>query len=108
MPNPSWLLSPSEASAFLARLAALPPAADYSFAGNLGYRGFVVEIAPGSTVRLQNGIVRRSVGSSVEYLADPGRSLERFLLDSGRPMLSTAVLAEVSRSLPPPDDPTPP
>jgi hypothetical protein len=103
MPNPTWALSPSAGSAFLARLAALPPAAEYSFPGNLGYRGFVVEIAPGSTARLQNGVVRRSVGDSVNYLADPGRSLERFLLDSGRSVLSPEVLATVSRHLPPPD-----
>lgn len=98
-PNPTWSLDPAQREELLGRLAALaegaPPAAD---APGLGYRGVEVgaapcEASPFDTVRAAGGAIEVQPGS--RRLVDPGRALERWLIESGAPHLPAAAHAEL-------------
>ncbi|HVM81025.1 MAG TPA: hypothetical protein VMU06_18535 [Stellaceae bacterium] len=98
-PNPHWQLGAAEIAEFERRLAALPALA----AGGttplepLGYRGFSIggRAAP---VHVFHGVVM--IGP--QAFSDPGRGLERWLLDSGRgsidPTLAGHVALEIGSS----------
>lgn len=77
-PNPEWQLDEAAAGEVRRRLVALRPsptrAADPP---GLGYRGFTCT-DPGDTWRVFKGTVIRRT----DVLADPGMTIERFLLDS--------------------------
>ena len=103
MPNPRWTLTRAEADHLVERLAALPRAPARSWQGNLGYRGFVVQLAQGpdaQSARIQAGTAHiASPGTSV-YAHDAHRELERWLLDTGRPHLKDEVFQAAARELP--------
>ena len=44
MPNPTWVLTDAEADSFVKQLAAAPPGPATELSGNLGYRGFIVQV----------------------------------------------------------------
>ena len=100
-PNPTWTLSSSDAALFLQKTAALPRVPPRRRSTNLGYRFFIVRVMQGkeTSVRLvQNGIVELSRGGTTLFGRDH-RSLERGLLQSGRPVLKNDLASLVEREL---------
>jgi hypothetical protein len=107
-PNPAWILSDVDGRTFLERVDALPVTSARELSGNLGYRGFVVEIsgeADNMRVQVQNGIVRVSSSTAEIFRTDRNRDLERWLLQSGKPFLDSKLLriveSEFQRGIPP-------
>ena len=101
-PNPTWTLTDRETEALIERLARLPPAKASTLMGNLGYRGFIVYVTPEldpQLIRVQAGIVEISGGASSSYRRDRGRSLERWLLNTGRPFVKKELLQAVENAL---------
>jgi hypothetical protein len=95
-PNPEWTLTPAESAEFERRLAALSPVS-VAPAGRtqpLGYRGFEVRGRP-MLVRVFHG---EAVNGGLA-LVDPGRGLERWLLDSGRGNLDPNLAAYVDSQI---------
>jgi hypothetical protein len=97
-PDPSWTLSGAEGAAVEQLIETLPP----GFAmvmGGLGYRGFTVTSGVRTFVAYL-GAVSVTIGSGPTTLrADPGRTVERLLLETGRLHLAASEIAEVERSL---------
>ncbi|KMO29930.1 hypothetical protein VQ02_28910 [Methylobacterium variabile] len=85
-PNPRFPLSPAAAAELERRLDALPPAAaGAATRDGLGYRG--LRVAPGgrfADVFVSAGVVelRDRAGRTLSR-ADPGRRLERWLIEDG-------------------------
>jgi hypothetical protein len=85
--NPHGQLSPQEAGAFEAMVAELP-AGTVSERGGLGYQGFMVRrqgTVGTNGIReliVYDGIVEVFHTNGIYYLADPERTLERWLLVS--------------------------
>jgi hypothetical protein len=100
-PNPSWTLSEAEASVFASRRSALQQTAPAPRSGALGYRGLVVELLdePGRRMYIRNGVIELSDGTSSVFFADPGRSLERWLIGTSRPALGQEVLEAIDADL---------
>jgi hypothetical protein len=103
MPNPTWTLTEADADHLVKRLAALPRAPARPWEGNLGYRGFVVQVRRGAAVqsaRIQSGTAHMSSPGTSLYAHDAGRGLERWLLHTGRPHLKDEVFQAAARELP--------
>ena len=103
-PNPTWSLDAEPTAALRSLLAALPSTPAAAPLDGLGYRGFLVELKDqtGATVeRLSayRGLVQRQPGDPSAVLLDPGRTVERFLLDSGRSQLDPALFNDVELQL---------
>jgi hypothetical protein len=100
-PNPRWELTGAEAEEFLERLRALEPTGGSTAAGDgLGYRGFIArpngEPSDGlGEIRIYGGTVLAQRGGRAERLSDPGRGLERWLLDTARGHVAEPVLSHV-------------
>jgi hypothetical protein len=91
-PNPVWILPETDAVLFLKKLAMLPKASATELSDNLGYRGFIIKVineSEESLVRIQNGTVQFSQSSTNVYYSDQNRHLERWLLNSGKPILKS-------------------
>jgi hypothetical protein len=102
VPNPTWNLSEADTTLFLQKISALPGAAPKQLANPLGYRGFIVTLRQGTEdiqARIQQGTVELTRGGATTYRADRGRELERWLLNSGRPVLKSDLLAIVENDL---------
>ncbi len=100
MPNPTWVLSNAEADSFLKQLAALPRTSARELSGNLGYRGFIVQVTQGTDTQLiciQNGTVHITKGATKVYACDKDRELERWLLNTAKPHLKTELFQIVER-----------
>ena len=97
LPDPSWELSDEEASALTALLESLPRVDGPAPSGGLGYHGFTIErLMPEGMPRVLvafEGTVSDPFSSYLSYLDDPERSVERFLLESGRGQLSAVEIA---------------
>jgi len=97
-PDPTWTLSSAEAAAVERAIEALPQTAGTPPEGGLGYHGFTV-VGGGRTLTAYQGVVSAG-GSGPQVLrSDPGRTVERLLLELGRAQLTPAEIAEVERSL---------
>lgn len=105
-PNPRWALDATQSAELARRLAALPPSAAGSLPDGLGYRGLRVAphdpAAPGERIEINAGVVQVTrVDGSVRRCADPGRTLERWLIETGRghidPALHRMVACEAAR-----------
>jgi hypothetical protein len=96
LPDPSWELSDEESTELTALLEALPRVDGSPSSGGLGYHGFFIErLTPEGMPRLLvafEGTVSDPLSSHLSYLDDPERSVERFLLDTGRDRLSEAEI----------------
>lgn len=106
-PNPSWTLPAPATADFVRLLTTLPATAPFEAAAPLGYRGFVVTWQDSSAQQaaiVQSGRVKWTSDGRSRYLVDSGRSLERWLLESGRDHLDPAVSSMVDQALgrPPP------
>jgi hypothetical protein len=99
MPNPTWVLTDAEADRFLEKLAAMPRISAAGLSGNLGYRGFILQVTQGADtqwVRIQRGIVQISNDAQI-YAGDEGRELERWVLNTGKPHLEPELFQTVER-----------
>jgi hypothetical protein len=100
MPNPAWVLTPAEAENFRTKLAGLRQATQRSLSGNLGYRGFILQIQTGTSsriVRVQRGMVQISDGTIDMYFTDEARELERSLLQTGRQHVADELFRAAER-----------
>lgn len=97
-PDPSWMLTDTEAAVLHAALAALPGAEGEPAAGGLGYHGFTIERPEGTVVAYDGAVAAPGVGRRA-YLADPARTIERLLIETARPHVTGTELAEVERAL---------
>lgn len=99
MPNPSWTLTETDAVTFLSKFNELHETEEKSLANNLGYRGFIIRIRQGlyQELHIQNGVV--SVVNANKFLIDPNRSLERWLLETGRSLLSKEISMSIDTDL---------
>ncbi len=98
--NPTWMLSPADTQTLLGHVSALAPV-DYTelSPGNLGYRGFVVELeGPGEQIRAYQGVVTRQNGQSEAY-ADPERTTELWLLTTGRQQLEPSLYQSIQSAI---------
>lgn len=102
MPNPSWTLTAAEAEGLVKRLDLLAPAPARELSGRLGYRGFIVQLHQGqqqTLLRIQDGVVQVSETTTLGYVLDQGRTLERWLLNTGLPHLAPEVAEIAERAL---------
>ena len=101
MPNPRWTLSEADADVFLSKLAGLQKAVARSRSVNLGYRGIVVQMTQeaGQKMYIQNGVIEVSEGTASTFFLDPQRSLERWLIRTGRQFLSHEILKAIDDDL---------
>jgi hypothetical protein len=93
LPNPQWTIAGDLLAQFQLLLANLaqfhggvvprPPA--------LGYRGLIVQFAPGENLQVWNGYV---VGARETWL-DPDRRVERWLLETGIRAINADILKEI-------------
>ena len=100
MPNPTWVLTNAEADSFVKKLDAMSRTSATELSGNLGYRGFIVQVTQGANtqlVHIQTGIVQISIGAKNVYANDEGRELERWLLNTGKPHLENELFQIVER-----------
>jgi hypothetical protein len=111
LPDPSWELSDEEATALTALLESLPRVDGSAPSGGLGYHGLTIErLTPEGMPRLLvafDGAVSDPLSSHLSYLDDPERSVERFLLESGRDRLSAVEIMAPRLDPEPTSDPGP-
>jgi hypothetical protein len=102
MPNPTWSLMDDEADRFVKQLTTLPHTSARKLAGNLGYRGFIVQCTRGAgtqVVRIQTGTVQMVDGATTTFALDEMRRLERWLLDTGKPHMRPEIFQIADREL---------
>ena len=102
-PNPVWILPEANGVLFLKKLAMLPNASAIELSDNLGYRGFIAKVineTGESLVRIQNGTVQLSRSGINVYYSDQNRHLERWLLNSGKPILRSDLYDMAERDFP--------
>lgn len=102
MPNPTWVLTDADADSFVKLLAAVPPGPATELSGNLGYRGFIVQVTQGAathSIHVQAGTVQISKGATKAHAKDVNRELERWLLRTGKPHLKTEIFQVVEREI---------
>jgi hypothetical protein len=101
IPNPTWTLSPAQASDLADRISRLDPAeAAGQRPENLGYRGFIVQTTGASdvgaqTIRAYYGMVEVADSSGTAYYLDPQRNIELWLLATAKPPLAEDLTAEI-------------
>jgi hypothetical protein len=97
-PDPTWTLTGAEAAAVERAVEALPETTGLPSEGGLGYHGFTVT-SPGRMFTAYLGVVSAGGSGPGAVRSDPGRTVERLLLELGRTRLTPAEVAEVERSL---------
>jgi hypothetical protein len=100
-PNPEWTLSEADTAVMVSKLSGLQKAAAGLRSAHLGYRGLVVRMPQqaGRTITIQNGVIESSGGTSSTFFLDPQRSLERWLIGTGRKFLSPEVIEVIDADL---------
>lgn len=101
MPNPVWTLSDTQAAVFLAKLSELQEIEAKPRSSNLGYRGLIIRIQQGANqeMHIQNGFVEVSGIMASTFFLDPNRSLERWLLATGRAFVDKGVFKVIDADL---------
>ena len=102
-PDPAWELDEAETAVLLRMLADLPVASGVPPEGGLGYHGFLLVVrtdgqADQSLVAYRGAVAVPGAGARRAW-ADPTRSIERYLLETGRSLLAPAELAAVEADL---------
>jgi hypothetical protein len=104
-PNPTWDLSGADTRTLETMLRSLPTAPPAAPADTLGYRGFVVRFTgsagSSTTLRVHKGVVQRGTGTSATYLEDSGGRVEAWLLNTGKPTLSSETYQYVQKEVAP-------
>lgn len=96
--DPEWTLTDAEGATLGVALAALPGAVGEPPVGGLGYHGFTIA-RPAGTVVAYRGAVAAPGDGTRAFLADPARTIERFLAETSRPHVSGNEYAEIERVL---------
>lgn len=96
--DPAWTLTDAEAASLAAALDGLPGAVGEPPAGGLGYHGFTIDRLGAVVVAYQGAVAPLGEGERA-YLADPGRTIERLLVETARPHVTGNELAEVQKAL---------
>ena len=102
-PDPSWTLTDAQSAELTRLLGSLPSAFGDPAEGGLGYHGFY--IVPGEAGRADRTLVAyrgavADLGSgSRPYRLDAKRTVERYLLETGRPYLSATEVEAVETDL---------
>ncbi len=102
-PDPSWMLTDAQSAELSLRLGRLAPAFGVPQEGGLGYRGFSISTSaagkPDRILVAYRGAVAAPGPGSRSYLQDAARSVERYLLDTGRSQLAPEVIRAVEADL---------
>ena len=102
-PDPSWALTEVQVAALVGQLASLPVTTGVPPRGGLGYHGFSILVHETGTADRTDVAYRGAVTSpgdaSGSYRADPFRTVEQALLDTGRPYLPAAEVSIVEADL---------
>jgi len=103
-PNPSFTLDAGQNCAIAALLRALPSGGEPREPPGLGYRGFVIRDAgaalPGcAELRAFQGVITANCGDERRVLSDPGRTVERRLMELGRAHLEPGVYEAIQSDL---------
>lgn len=102
-PDPSWELTEAQSAEFERLLDALPTASGDPPQGGLGYHGFYLIItrpgeAPLSLFAFRGAVTSLESGPRT-YWQDSERTIEAYLLDTGRPHLTPNEIAAVEADL---------
>jgi hypothetical protein len=92
LPNPQWEMPPDRADQLPRELAALPPTARAPSPPDLGYRG--VHLFDGAGREIGTIFAGVATFGGGRHL-DPGRRLERRILETGRGRVDEALLTDV-------------
>jgi len=102
-PDPSWSLGGAQPAVLLQMIDDLPVAAGVPPEGGLGYHGFslVVHVAGQADRYLvaYRGALAEPGAGPRDFRADPARTIERYLLATGRVHLTAAEVAAVEVDL---------
>ena len=102
-PDPTWDLSAAQIAQVMDAIAALPTASGTPPEGGLGYRGFSLVLhwsaQPDETLVAYRGAVAAPGVGARSVFVDEGRTIERLLLDTGRPVLDANEVAAVDADL---------
>lgn len=102
-PDPSWALTDVQVAALLGQLASLPVTSGTAPAGGLGYHGFSIALRQAGqadrTVVAYRGAVTSPGDAPGSYRADPQRTVEQALLETGRPHLAATEISIVEADL---------
>lgn len=104
-PNPTWELTAEESAEFLRMVEGLPKSTGGTVREDLGYRGLAVisgtRLTRAGFERLVvwNGVVSARRAGAEEQWRDKDRSLERWLLRSGKGRIDSTLLDEVGQEL---------
>jgi hypothetical protein len=102
-PDPSWELSEAQAVAVVDAINALPTTTGTPPQGGLGYHGFTVVMHRAGhadeTLVAYRATVAPAGTAPRAYRADPGRTVERLLLDTGRSRLTPMEISVVESDL---------
>ncbi len=102
-PDPSWALTEVQVAALVGQLASLPVTTGVPPQGGLGYHGFSILVRENGkadrTVIAYRGAVTSPGDAPGSYRADPQRTVERALLDTGRPHIAAAEVSIVEADL---------
>ena len=101
--DPSWTLTDAQAAAVVKAIAALPVTTGTPPEGGLGYHGLSLVMSQTgrddeSLVSYRATVAPPGVGPR-PYRSDPGRTVERLLLETGRSTLALAEIAAVEADL---------
>lgn len=102
-PDPSWQITPAQAAALLRDADAAPARPPAPAQGDrLGYRGvrLVVTGAAGAELAAYNGVLSVTRNGTATVHNDPGRALERRLLETGVATIEPAQMGELLREFP--------
>lgn len=113
-PNPSWELTAAESEEFRKRLRSLPRDESGHSAPSdekLGYRGLIVTSAGGEVESFERlvvsgGVVLGRGPRGAQMFSDQGRTLEQWLLATGRSRLDADLYNEAFNELRPQKQPT--
>ncbi len=97
-PDPVWTLSAAEVSCLSAAIAALPIETGRVPDRGLGYHGFTID-SGGSSQIVWAGTVTIMGSAGDDVRSDPSCSVERFLLATGKPHLTTQEYEIVRQAL---------
>jgi hypothetical protein len=100
-PNPRWTLSDADIAALRSKLSGLRKGGPGPRPGNLGYGGVTVRVTRGDdwTLHVHDGLAEAKRGARTDFLLDRQRALERWLVATGRTLLSPEVRKVVDADL---------
>jgi hypothetical protein len=106
-PNPRWSLDEAQSAELIRRLDAMPEVDKGEPAQGLGYRGVIVTMQDGAsgrpvTIIVSAGIVlERFYNGTERRRRDLGRSLESWIINTGRSHLDPTIYKHIKQQLGP-------